>query len=76
MPSRRTRIAMSLRIQRELAERVRAFCRDNAGVPLRLSISTFAEEAFQNHLAELERRLAGREDPRRLPPSRNSTLRL
>lgn len=72
-PRRRTRISLSIRVDRELAARVREFCRCEAGKPLFCTMSSFTEGAFEAHLLALARQLD--DGSRERPPSRNYTHR-
>ena len=47
---------MSIRVDEGLARRVKTFVRHEAGHPLFLSLATFAEEAFEAHLRDLQQR--------------------
>lgn len=63
-----SRVAVSLRLDPVLAERVREFVRDHAGKPAFLTMSSFAEAALEAHLAALSAELEGR-----VPSSRTSS---
>ena len=52
----RPRLTMSIRVDADLARRVKEFVRHEAGHPLFLSLATFAEGAFAAHLSDLEAR--------------------
>jgi hypothetical protein len=56
---RRPRVSLSVRIPADLAERVRTCCRDQAGRPLYLTLSSFSEAAFEAQLDVVERQLSG-----------------
>ena len=73
MPPRRSnsRVTLSVRIDKALLERMRAFVRDNAGKPLYLSTGGFLEAALEAHLAATARKLdAPERDTRRISNSR------
>lgn len=73
MPAQRKRVPIAIRLDRELAARVKAFVRDHAGRPLFLSMSSFAEAAFEAHLKTLARQVE-RGDAR-VPPSKDGINR-
>lgn len=57
------RVALTARVRADLAEEVRAFVRDQAGRPLYLTLSSFAEEAFARHLAHVRHQLEQGQGP-------------
>ena len=56
-PRRRPRIALSVRVRRDLADRLRVLVRDEAGSPLYLTVSGFVEAAIEAHLIAVQRQL-------------------
>lgn len=67
--SPRTKTSVAVRLRSELANEMRVFIKDNAGKPLYLTLSSFAEEAVERHLAFLNAQLEGRSATSRLPAS-------
>ena len=62
MPSpRSSRTTLSVRVNAELAARVRAFVRDNAGKPLYLTLAGFVEQAVEAHIQATARALEAAE---------------
>jgi hypothetical protein len=53
---KRTTTTMTLRLDATLAAELRAFVKDNAGRPLYLHLSSFANEALAQHLAAMRRK--------------------
>lgn len=67
------RATLTVRLDRALADRLRAFVRDHAGKPLYLSMGSFVADAIVDHLDVIERKLErGERDP---TPRQNSNLR-
>jgi len=66
--------AITLRLNAELVDDFRAFCRDYAGKPLYLSPASFVEAAITLHLATLRRRVE-QSDTASICRERNATHR-
>ncbi len=49
--------AVTLRLDANLVDELRGFCRDHAGKPLYLTLSGVAEAALAEHLESLKRRV-------------------
>ena len=63
-PRRRPRVTFSVRVNKEITERVRVFVADQRGPPLRLTMSSFVEEALLAYMQVLQRQLReGGTDP-------------
>jgi predicted DNA-binding protein len=61
MPAKRssTKKTVTLRLPTELVDDLRALCRDYAGKPYYLSVTTFIEDAISKQLASLKRQIEG-----------------
>jgi hypothetical protein len=62
---------LSVRIDAEVARRVRELCRDQAGAPLYLTLGGFVEAAVIAHLDATEAKLSSVAHARRHPSSNN-----
>jgi hypothetical protein len=65
---------LGARISAELADRLRRYCRDNAGKPRYYTVNRFVEEAIGAHLATLESEASETPAVNRTDPSRNGLL--
>lgn len=61
MPAKRssTKKTVTLRLPAELVDDLRTFCRDYAGKPHYLSVTTFIENAISDHLTRFKRQVEG-----------------
>jgi len=57
------RVAITFRLDADLAVRVKAFCRDHAGRPLYINQSGFFAAAVEAHLARLQAMLERDDTP-------------
>ena len=77
MPPKRSsaKKTVTLRLPAELVDDLRTFCRDYAGKPHYLSVTTFIEAAISDHLTRLKRRVEGGSSTALPPPEDNASHR-
>jgi hypothetical protein len=77
MPPKRSspKKTVTLRLPAELVDELRTFCRDYAGKPHYLSVTTFIEAAISDHLTRLKRQIEGVSSAALPAPEENSSHR-
>ena len=60
-PSKQPRVSLTVRLPRELADRLRTLAKDYSGKPWYLSVGGIVTDAVTSQIAQLERQIADHE---------------